>query len=101
MENIQGQQKFLKGSPVFLDRMFQNKFVFHFLKAIFDTSFRLAQPFFTLIFYHILSTNSSKKCIEISLESLQVDNNNNNNNLILILRAFHEMIKRALHDFYL
>ena len=34
------------------------------------------------------------------------DNNNlasynNNNNLILILRAFHEMIKRALHDFYL
>ena len=26
---------------------------------------------------------------------------NNNNNLILILRAFHEMIKRALHDFYL
>ena len=24
-----------------------------------------------------------------------------NNNLILILRAFHEMIKRALHDFYL
>ena len=23
------------------------------------------------------------------------------NNLILILRAFHEMIKRALHDFYL
>ena len=24
--------------------------------------------------------------------------NNNNNNLILILRAFHEMIKRALHD---
>ena len=29
------------------------------------------------------------------------NNNNNNNNLILILRAFHEMIKRALHDFYL
>ena len=29
------------------------------------------------------------------------ENNNNNNNLILILRAFHEMIKRALHDFYL
>ena len=26
---------------------------------------------------------------------------NNNNNLVLILRAFHEMIKRALHDFYL
>ena len=26
---------------------------------------------------------------------------NNNNNLILILRAFHEMIKRALHNFYL
>ena len=25
----------------------------------------------------------------------------NNNNLILILRAFHEMIKRALHDLYL
>ena len=25
----------------------------------------------------------------------------NNNNLILILRNFHEMIKRALHDFYL
>ena len=25
----------------------------------------------------------------------------NNNNLILIMRAFHEMIKRALHDFYL
>ena len=25
----------------------------------------------------------------------------NNNNLTLILRAFHEMIKRALHDFYL
>ena len=23
-----------------------------------------------------------------------------NNNLILILRVFHEMIKRALHDFY-
>ena len=29
------------------------------------------------------------------------NNNNNNNDLILILRAFHEMIKRALHDFYL
>ena len=29
------------------------------------------------------------------------NNNNNNNNLILILGAFHEMIKRALHDFYL
>ena len=29
------------------------------------------------------------------------NNNNNNNNLILILCAFHEMIKRALHDFYL
>ena len=29
------------------------------------------------------------------------NNNNNNNNLILILHAFHEMIKRALHDFYL
>ena len=29
------------------------------------------------------------------------NNNNNNNNLILILRAFHKMIKRALHDFYL
>ena len=28
------------------------------------------------------------------------NNNNNNNNLTLILRAFHEMIKRALHDFY-
>ena len=27
--------------------------------------------------------------------------NNNDDNLILILRAFHEMIKRALHDFYL
>ena len=27
--------------------------------------------------------------------------NNNIDNLILILRAFHEMIKRALHDFYL
>ena len=26
---------------------------------------------------------------------------NDNNDLILILRAFHEMIKRALHDFYL
>ena len=29
------------------------------------------------------------------------NNNNNNNNLTLILRAFHEMIKRVLHDFYL
>ena len=29
------------------------------------------------------------------------NDNNNNNNLTLILRAFHEMIKRALHDFYL
>ena len=29
------------------------------------------------------------------------NNDNNNNNLTLILRAFHEMIKRALHDFYL
>ena len=29
------------------------------------------------------------------------NNDNNNNNLILILRAFYEMIKRALHDFYL
>ena len=35
-----------------------------------------------------------------SINSLN-NNNNNNNNLILILRAFHEMIKRALHDFYL
>ena len=30
-----------------------------------------------------------------------INNNNNNNSLILILRAFHEMIKRALHNFYL
>jgi len=36
-----------------------------------------------------------------------INNNNNNNddndnnNLTLILRAFHEMIKRALHKFYL
>ena len=33
-----------------------------------------------------------------------INNNNNNNNndydLTLILRAFHEIIKRALHDFY-
>ena len=29
------------------------------------------------------------------------NNNNTNDNLTLILRAFHEMIKRALHDFYL
>ena len=29
------------------------------------------------------------------------NNNNNNNNLILILRAFHEMIKRPLDNFYL
>ena len=28
-------------------------------------------------------------------------NNNINNNLTLILRAFHDMTKRALHDFYL
>ena len=34
-------------------------------------------------------------------ESALNNNNNNNNNLILILRAFYEMIKRALHDFYL
>ena len=27
------------------------------------------------------------------------NNNNNNNNLTLILHAFHETIKRALHDF--
>ena len=32
---------------------------------------------------------------------LNVESNNNNNYLILMLRAFHEMIKRALHDFYL
>ena len=31
--------------------------------------------------------------------SLQIEETNNN--LILILRAFHEMTKRALHDFYL
>ena len=74
VENIQGQQIFGKGSPVFPDRIFQKKFVFHFLKAIFDTSFRLSQPFFTLIFYQILSTNIlPKKCIENSLENLQVD----------------------------
>ena len=29
------------------------------------------------------------------------NNNTNNNNLTLLLRTFHEMIKRALHDFYL
>ena len=29
------------------------------------------------------------------------NNNDNNNNLTFILRAFHEMIKHALHDFYL
>ena len=34
-------------------------------------------------------------------DALHINNNNNNNNLTLILRAFHEMIKRALHDFYL
>ena len=32
----------------------------------------------------------------------KIINNNNNNDydLTLILRAFHEIIKRALHDFY-
>ena len=28
-------------------------------------------------------------------------NDDDDDDLILILRAFHEMIKRALHDFYL
>ena len=38
-------------------------------------------------------------CEHVSCEVLIVVNNNNDN-LILILRAFHEMIKRALHDFH-
>ena len=29
------------------------------------------------------------------------NNNNINNNLIIILHASHEMIKRALHNYYL
>ena len=35
--------------------------------------------------------------MSVRIESLSYKNNN----LILILRASHEMIKRALHDFYL
>ena len=38
-------------------------------------------------------------CITYSKDYLII--NNNNDNLILILRAFHEMIKHTLHDFYL
>ena len=44
--------------------------------------------------YHTLHSTVNKKVIGKF-------NNNNNNKLILILRAFHEMIKHALHDFYL
>ena len=39
--------------------------------------------------------------VKTYLRGLVSNNNNNNNNLILILPAFHEMIKRALHHFYL
>ena len=39
--------------------------------------------------------------IAVPLTAVAEDPYNNNNNLILILRAFHEMIKRALHDFSL
>ena len=45
---------------------------------------------------------NTKTFIQTQKQELQcIHNNDNNNNLILILRAFHEMIKRALHDFYL
>ena len=42
-------------------------------------------------------------CMQMSLVmSMQyIFGDDNDNDLILILRAFHEMIKHALHDFYL
>ena len=40
-ENFREQRNIWKGSPVFPDGMFQKEiFVFHFFKAIFDTSFK-------------------------------------------------------------
>ena len=42
-------------------------------------------------------------CMQTSLvmSMRYIFGDDNDNDLILILRAFHEMIKRALHDFYL
>ena len=52
-----------------------------------------------------LSTSQKSR---LSTKVITYNNNNNNkkkknknNNLILILRAFHEMIKRPLDNFYL
>ena len=51
-----------------------------------------------------------KTCARYFIHSFQIDTQNPHkinkpssmiDDLILILRAFHEMIKRALHDFYL
>ena len=47
-----------------------------------------------------LST-SQKSRLSTKVITYNNNNNNNNNNLILILRAFHEMIKRPLDNFYL
>ena len=50
---------------------------------------------------HQLQTAKNSQRLLSVRSNWELELNNNNNNLILILRAFHEMIKRALHDFYL
>ena len=48
--------------------------------------------------HQLQTAKNSQRLLSVSNWELEP---NNNNYLILILHAFHEMIKRALHDFYL
>ena len=50
--------------------------------------------------YGLIENMTSSTSCYMNCSKKKIFINNNNNNLILILRAFHEMIKRALHDFH-
>ena len=59
----------------------------------------------TFLLFLFRSKHHKHRLLAVSLSVAKSVNKllkyNNNNNLILILRAFQEMIKRALRDFYL
>ena len=48
----------------------------------------------------MIQTWADNIIIQAVADSMNLSINNNNNNLILLLHAFHEMIKRALREFY-
>ena len=60
--------------------------------------------FLLQVFTTCINLISCKTVMDVGGKTHNYDNNNNNNNnnnLILILRAFHEVIMCALHNFYL